>query len=155
MIKNKLIIISLIVAGVVGVSAGIAFSVIYPVKKDSPQSQTTSPYVEDIVVNTQEELYEMHDVILDGTIISYSNETGIPYVTMQVNEYFKNPQGKSQLTVRGEFGLTGGFCAIPDNCTRLLAFLYQDENGNLSSGETWAWLSKECDARCMLEKPSL
>lgn len=151
---NNIVIIGLIVAGVVAVSAGIAFSMMSPVKTDPPGSQATGSIPEDIIDIDKEQLFDMHDVILDGTVISFSNDTGSPYVTMKVNEYFKNPQNSSQLTVGGEFGLTGDFCAIPDNCTRLLAYLYQDEKGNLSSGETWVWTTEECDPKCALQKSS-
>jgi hypothetical protein len=106
---------------------------------------------EDIIDRDKKELFDMHDVIVDATINSFSNDTGSPYVTMAVHEYFKNPQNRSQLLVSGEFGLTGDFCAIPNNCHRILAYLYQDDNGNLSSGDTWVWTTAKCNPRCILE----
>jgi hypothetical protein len=139
-----------IVSVVAGLAVGIGFVVLFSIMSPPRPLLIDAGDIVNDVVYDKKDLYEMHDVIVDATINSFSNENGTPYVTMQVHEYFKNPQDRSQLLVKGEFGLTGDFCAIPDNCYRILAYMYQDENGNLSSGETWAWATKECDAKCML-----
>lgn len=135
---------------VAGLAVGISFVVLFSVVNTPRALFIDAGIPMNDVVYDKRDLYEMHDVIVDATINSFSNETGTPYVTMQVHEYFKNPQERSQLLVRGEFGLTSDFCAIPNNCYRILAYLYQDEDGNLSSGETWAWVNQECNAKCML-----
>jgi hypothetical protein len=144
---HKFVIVGLIVAGVAVVSAVIAISMVY-LTKDNTQTP------EDYLVGSREQLFAKHDVIVDGTIISFSkgNSTNdFGDVTMHVNEYFKNPQNKSELVVRGEFGLTGDYCKEnPGNCKRVLAYLYQDENGNLLQGESFTRITEECDANCIL-----
>lgn len=145
---HKIVIVSLIVAGVAVVSAAIAFSMVYP-------SEENAEIPEDYLVGSREELFDMHDVIIDGTIISFSkgNSTNdFGDVTMHVNEYFKNPQDRSEIVVRGEFGLTGDYCKEnPGDCTRVLAYLYQDEKGKLMQGESFTRITEECDANCILD----
>ena len=98
------------------------------------------------------DLYQMHDVIVDGHIIaSFANEPK-PYVIMEIKEYFKNPQNASHLTVWGEFGLNGDYCTHnPGKCDRILAYLYKDKNGIYSEGETFVWITDQCDAKCFLD----
>lgn len=145
---NKIILGLIII--VIATSTGFIFSIPYLIKSDNFEDTNSIP--EDYVINDKGRLFEMHDVILDGTIVSFSNSTE-PYVLIQVNQYFKNPQDKLQLIVKGEFGLTGDFCMEnPNNCKQILAYLYQDKNGNLIQGETFVWITKECDAKCLLAK---
>lgn len=98
------------------------------------------------------DLYQMHDVIVDGHIIaSFANEPK-PYVIMEIKGYFKNPQNASHLTVWGEFGLNGDYCLQNlGKCDRILAYLYKDKNGIYRQGETFDWITDYCDAKCFLD----
>jgi len=95
-------------------------------------------------------LYQMHHVIVDGEIMSFSNDIR-PYVMIRVNEYLKNPKNAEYLTVWGDFGLNGNYCIEnPSKCDRVLAYIYEDKNGIYYQGEAFERIDYTCDARCHL-----
>src|SRR5574338_153767 len=95
-------------------------------------------------------LYKIHDVIVDGNIMMFTNDAK-PWVMIKVNEYLKNPKDAEMLTVWGDFDQTRDYCIKNESkCDRVLAYLYEDKNGIYHQGETFAWIDYTCDARCHL-----
>jgi len=97
------------------------------------------------------ELFEMHDIIVDGTISVFNDDLEQPFIVIRVYDYYKNPKNVLQMTVWGDFAQNSEFCLRNDyKCSRILAYLYEDENGRYLQGEYFAWITDECDARCHL-----
>jgi len=95
-------------------------------------------------------LYKMHDVIVDGDIMGFDNDTK-PKVMIRVNEYLKNLKDAEYLTVWGDFGQNSEYCIENrSRCDRVLAYIYEDKNGIYHQGETFYWIDYACDARCQL-----
>ena len=95
-------------------------------------------------------LYQMHDVIVDGRIMVFTNDTK-PYVMIKVIEYLKNPKNAEYLTVWGDFGLNSNYCIEnPSKCERILAYIHEDKNGIYHQGEAFDWIDYTCNARCLL-----
>ncbi|MEX0763554.1 MAG: hypothetical protein WEC35_03490 [Nitrosopumilaceae archaeon] len=95
-------------------------------------------------------LYQKHDVIVDGNIMTFTNDAK-PWVMIKVNEYLKSPKNAEYLTVWGDFDQNSEYCIENESkCDRVLAYIYEDRNGIYHQGETFDWIDYTCDARCHL-----
>ncbi len=134
----------------IGISIVIGLLALFVISSSFIRTIPTNTFQDDVVYDRLD-LYQMHDVIVNGDIMGWSNDTK-PYVILRVNEYLKNPQQAEYLTVHGDLGLNGDYCLEnPSKCDHILAYLYRNKNGIYFQGETFAWITSECDARCLIE----
>jgi hypothetical protein len=127
---------------IVGVSVGIILIINLGTMK-SNKYQNDSGY-------SKIELFQMHDVIVEGDIIVFTNDTN-PYVIIKVDKYFKNPQNATHLTVWGDFGLNDEQCVQNlVECHKIVAYLYKNNNGIYHEGETFGRINDSCDASCIV-----
>lgn len=95
------------------------------------------------------ELWQMHDVIVEGQVTAFTNDTK-PWVVLKVDRYLKNPQNATYLTVWGDLGLNGDYCLHNrSECDKVVAYLYKNKNGIYRQGETFAWITRSCDVNCI------
>ena len=126
----------------VGILTGIVLTVSFMITDSYNQNPNDSKF-------SKLELFQMHDVIVEGNIISSSNDTK-PYVIMQVDKYFKNPQNATHLTIWGDFGFNTDCSDYQEECYHIVAYLYMDKNGIYSEGQKFERITNFCDAECIV-----
>jgi len=95
-------------------------------------------------------MWQIHDVIVDGRVMAFSNDDVKPYVILEVNKYYKNPQNAKYLTMWGDFGLNDEYCKMENtNCGNIVAYLYKNKNGIYSQGEVFGRITDSCDVKCV------
>jgi hypothetical protein len=102
------------------------------------------------VVYNKTAIWQMHDVIVDGKIIAFTNDPK-PNIILQVNKYYKHPQNATHLTIWGDFGLNSDYCMenYSECGNDVVAYLYKDKNGIYRQGETFGRVTDSCDVKCI------
>ena len=127
---------------IIGILTGIILTVSFGIMRPYDQNSNDSKF-------SRLELFQMHDVIVEGKIISFTNDPK-PYVVMQVDKYFKNPQDATHLTIWGDFGFTTDCSDYREECYHIVAYLYMDKNGIYSEGQQFERITNFCDAECIV-----
>ena len=130
------------VAIIIGVSIGIILMVSFVTMSSDNKYQNDSDF-------SKTELFQMHDVIVEGKIMAVTNDPKY-YVVMQVERYFKNPQNATHLTIWGDFGFNSDCTDYREECYHVVAYLYKNKNGIYHEGETFGRITNSCDADCIV-----
>jgi len=126
----------------VGILTGIVLTASFVITGSPYQNSTDFKF-------SKSELFQMHDVIVEGNITVFTNDPK-PYVVMQVGKYFKNPQNATHLTIWGDFGLKTDCSDYREECHHIVAYLYMDKNGIYSEGQQFERITNFCDADCIV-----
>jgi len=134
-----------VIIAVIAISIAFSFMVFYQMLLDRQNNEFGSITMQ----YNKTAMWQIHDVIVDGKITVFTNDPN-PYVVLQVNKYYKNPQNATHLTIWGDFGIHDDYCVNHyDSCQNIVAYLFKDQNGIYHQGEVFGRITDSCDSKCI------